>query len=101
MSSPAAAEAARGRDWRTVDAATSEGTRTRRSRRVAAQRRPRVEAEVGVAVEEEVRCGGLVGRCGLNPKAPGARDGACGIMLVRRDGGGAARRARAGARWWG
>lgn len=90
MSSPAAAEAARGRDWRTVDAATSEGTRTRRSRRVAAaaaaaQRRPRVEAEAeaGVAVEEEVRSGGLVGRCGLNLRAPEVRDGACGSILVR------------------
>lgn len=86
MSSPAAAEAARGRDWRTVDAATSEGTRTRRSRRVAAaaaQRRPRVEAEAGVAVEEEVRSGGLVGRCGLNLRAPEVRDGVCGSILVR------------------
>ena len=83
MSSPAAAEAARGRDWRTVDAATSEGTRTRRSRRVAAQRRPRVEAAAGVGVEEEVRSGGLVGSCGLNLKAPGVRDGACGSILVR------------------
>lgn len=52
MSSPAAAEAARGRDWRTVDAATSEGTRTRRSPRVTVavtQRHPRVEAEARVA----------------------------------------------------
>lgn len=84
MSSPAAAEAARGRDWRTVDAATSEGTRTRRPRRVAAaaaQRRPRVEAEVGVGVE--VRSGGLVGRCGLHLKAPGVRHGACGSILAR------------------
>ena len=84
MSSPAAAEAARGRDWRTVDAATSEGTRTRRPRRVAAaaavaQRRPRVEAEVGV----EVRSGGLVGRCGLHLKAPRVRHGACGSILAR------------------
>ena len=84
MSSPAAAEAARGRDWRTVDAATSEGTRTRRSRRVAAQRRSRVEAEAGVGVEvAEMRSGGLVGRCGLNLKAPGVLDGACGSIPVR------------------
>lgn len=51
----------------------------------AAQRRPRVEAEAeaGVAVEEEVRSGGLVGRCGLNLRAPEVRDGACGSILVR------------------
>lgn len=58
MSTPDAAEAARGRVRRTVGAATSEATRTRRSRRVAAaamQRHPRVEAEERVAVEEELR----------------------------------------------
>jgi hypothetical protein len=49
----------------------------------AAQRRPRVEAEAGVAVEEEVRSGGLVGRCGLNLRAPEVRDGVCGSILVR------------------
>jgi hypothetical protein len=49
---------ARGRDCRTVDATTSEGTRSRRSRCVvakAAQRRLHGEAEAKVAMEEEVR----------------------------------------------
>lgn len=65
-----------------MDAATSEGTRTRRSRRVAAaQRLPRVETEVGVAVAVEVRSGGLMGSCGLNLKVPGVREGACGSIL--------------------
>jgi hypothetical protein len=59
-----------------VDAATREGTRARRLRRVAAaavQRLPREEVEV--------RSGGLVGRWGLNLKAPGVRDGACWSIL--------------------
>jgi hypothetical protein len=54
-----------------VDAATREGTRTRRLRRVAVaavQRLPREEVQV--------RNGGLVGRWDLNLKAPGVRDGA-------------------------
>jgi hypothetical protein len=79
LSSPTAAEAASGSDWRTVDAATSEGTSTRRLRRVVAaaavQTPPRVE--VGA------RSGGLAGRWGLNLKAPGAREGACGSILPR------------------
>jgi hypothetical protein len=59
-----------------VDAATREGTRTRRLRRVAVaavQRLPREEVEV--------RKGGLVGRWDLNLKAPGVRDGACWSIL--------------------
>ena len=47
----------------------------------ATQRLPREEAEAEAGVEVEARSGGLAGRWGLNLKAPGARDGACGSIL--------------------
>lgn len=96
--SSAAADDARGRDWRTVDAATREGTRTRRLRRVVAaavQRLPR--EEVGA------RSGGLAGRWGLNLKAPGVREGACWSILpvlsCWHDAGGARAGGGGGGKW--
>ena len=46
----------------------------------ATQRMPREEAAAEAGVE--VRSGGLAARWGLNLKAPGAREGACGSILL-------------------
>lgn len=61
-----------------VDAAARDGARRRKSRREAAavQRLPREEAAAAR--------GGLVGRRGLNLKAPGFRQGAWGSILPRQ-----------------